>query len=241
MANKGGNRHMKVSQVPPSWPRGGKSVRFMQKPRPGPHPLKRAVTLGAMTRDVLGVVSYNREAKQVLVMGKVRVNGRLRRDEKFPIGPFDVLSVEGSGDYVVLPKKGYGLYPFASKGPRYLRLERKLLSPAGFQLGFHDGSTLLVGRDDPLVKAKPGCTVLFELRSGKWRPTSFLPLEENSMVVVVGGKNEGTYGRASSLSARQINVTTPDGQSFQTSRDHVYVVDEALLKLLSEASSEVSK
>ncbi len=233
MANKGGNRHMKVSSIPSSWPRGGKSVRFLAKPRPGPHSTQYSLPLVILIRDVLGLASTAKEARIAIATGKVRVNGKLRKEDKFPVGPFDLVSVESYGNYCILPKKGVGLYPIPYEGPRYLRVERKALYAGKYQIGFHDGSNMLLPRDSPFSAVKVGSTLVLEASGEKWVPKQELQLREGSLVIVVGGKNEGVIGTVSSVSEDQVNISTPQGQAFQTSKDHIYVVDQRVVDAVS--------
>jgi len=240
MANKGGNRHMKVSSIPRSWPRGGKSVRFLTKPRAGPHSTEFSLPLVTLVRDVFRLAGTAREVKLAINGGKIKINNKVRRDEKFPVGPFDIISVQDYGEFSLLPKKGVGLYPIKYKGPRYLRVEGKRLYSGKYQISLHDGSTVIVEKGNPLSSVQVGSSLVFELDNKKWVPKLQLPLTENSQVIIVGGKNEGVLGRVTSISPEQVNISTPDGQNFQTSKDHVYVIDENLLSNLSSSGGETS-
>ena len=237
MANKGGSRHMKVSQIPASWPRGGKSVRFLAKPRPGPHSREYSVPLVKLVRDVFGLAGSAREARVAIQAGKVKINGRVRKDEKFPVGAFDLISVEDHGDFCLLPKKGVGLFPIPYQGPRFLRVEGKKLYSGKYQFSFHDGSTFLMAKEDPLASARVGSSMVFELKGEKWVPTVEVPVKEGAQVVIVGGKNEGVLGVISSMAEDLVNVNTPDGRAFQTSKDHVYAIDDRIFSALSGAPS----
>ncbi|MGC8601343.1 MAG: S4 domain-containing protein [Thermoprotei archaeon] len=238
MANKGGSRHMKISRIPSSWPRGGKSVRFLTKPRPGPHSTEYSLPLVMLVRDVFGLASTAREAKISIISGKVSVNGKIRREEKFPVGPFDIISVESYGSYCILPRKGIGLYPVPYTGPRYLRVERKIVHAGKYQLGFHDGSNILIPKDNPFSGVKVGSTLIFEAQGDNWVPKEELPLKEGCLVVVVGGKNEGVMGTVSFVAEDQVNISTSQGQTFQTSKDHVYVVDQRIFEVISRLEAK---
>ncbi len=98
MAGHGNKRHMKRIAAKP-YPRiSKKAAKYLAKPGAGRHSIERSVAILVVLRDKLGLVSNKTEAKKVLALGKVQVNGKVVKDEKYPLGFGDILKVTDSGD-----------------------------------------------------------------------------------------------------------------------------------------------
>ncbi|HDM89168.1 MAG TPA: 30S ribosomal protein S4e, partial [Candidatus Bathyarchaeota archaeon] len=113
MGKKGGSLHLKREASPPFWPIHRKKFVWTVKPRPGPHPVSRCIPLLLIIRDILGFAETRKEAKKIISQGKILVDGRVRRDDRYPVGLMDVVSIpELKMNYRVLPfKKGLTLHP----------------------------------------------------------------------------------------------------------------------------------
>jgi Ribosomal protein S4E len=86
-------RHQKRIAAPRSWKIERKTAYWTVKPRPGPHPGNRSIPLLLIVRDMLKLADNSKEAKRILNEGNVTVDGKVRKDHKFPVGIFDLLSI----------------------------------------------------------------------------------------------------------------------------------------------------
>src|SRR3989338_7765822 len=102
------SEHLKSYFAPKSWRVKRKYVKFISKPNPGPHKIEISMPLNVIIRDILGYAKNLREVKFILENNDVKVDGIRRRDPKFPVGLFDVLSFNGIGEYfrIILDSKG---------------------------------------------------------------------------------------------------------------------------------------
>ena len=55
-------------------------------PRPGPHPKYSSIPLLIVVRDILKLVETGKEAKKIIKAGEILVDGRPRKDHKYPTG-----------------------------------------------------------------------------------------------------------------------------------------------------------
>ena len=94
MATKGGTHHQKRLAAS-SYARvsGRKDYTFTKKSSPGGHKAAEAIPLGILLRDHVSLADGMREAKKVIKRGDVMVDGRPVRDEAFPVGIMDKVTI----------------------------------------------------------------------------------------------------------------------------------------------------
>src|SRR3989338_7200365 len=102
------SEHLKSYFAPKSWKVKKKYVKFISKPNPGPHSIEMSLPLNVIIRDILGYAKILREVKFILKNKNVTVDGIRRRDPRFPVGLFDVLSFSETGEHfrVVINTEG---------------------------------------------------------------------------------------------------------------------------------------
>ncbi len=239
MARMGGRRHLKTLAAPKFWPVRGKVGVFTVKPSPGPHPIERSIPLLIIVRDVLGYAKTAREARKLIARGYFKVDGRVRRDYKYPVGFMDVREVTETGEtYRVLPYpvRFFTLHPISREeaGFKLGRIEDKSTVKGGHvQLHLHDGRNVLIRVSDPAnpVEAKQYQTLgTVKISIPQQQLLDYAPLEKDSLVIVFGGRNVGRVGRVVNIQRGvgrgQSIVTIEDvrGEKLQTSLDYVFVI-----------------
>lgn len=188
-----------------------------------------------MVRDVLGLAKNAREARIIIKEGGIRVNGKTRRDEGFPVGPMDVCEI-GEDKFRVLPHRSKGLILHAideeEAGFRLCRIEGKSTVKGGdLQLNLHDGTNLLIRiknpakpvedvyhRFDTLKLAIPSREILDHVRFG-----------EDAYVLVLKGRNAGGHGVVTGVETRGtespiVVIRTKGGESIRSIRDYVFCI-----------------
>jgi small subunit ribosomal protein S4e len=104
MAKMGSRKHLKRFKAPKNWSISPKENTWIVKPAAGPHAIEDSLSLLAVIRDILGLAENSREAKRIINTGTVLVDGRARKDYKYPVGFMDVIQIPLSGEtYRVLP------------------------------------------------------------------------------------------------------------------------------------------
>ncbi|MEA2090603.1 MAG: S4 domain-containing protein, partial [Thermoproteota archaeon] len=143
MGKKGGSRHLKRKPAPRFWPIHRKELVWTFKPKPGPHPITRCFPLALILREILGVAKTRKEAKKIISKGKVQVDGKARREELFPVGLMDVISIpDVEKSYRILPSsRGLTLHSIKKNEAAFklCRIENKSIVKGGnLQLNLHD-------------------------------------------------------------------------------------------------------
>jgi small subunit ribosomal protein S4e len=197
-------------------------------------------------REILGYAKTAREARHIINTGKVKVDGTVRRNHRFPIGLMDVLQIEGAEEsYRILPKADVGLAPTPIDQKETLyklcRIVGKKTIPGGStQLNLHDGRNMIVPARDPKQKTgedyKVGAAVQVKLPDQKI--IGHVQFQTGALGLVVDGRNQGLMGRVESIlsgtHARRKTVTIEStGGTFETPAAYVIPVgtDKPLIAL----------
>ncbi|MCW4021582.1 MAG: 30S ribosomal protein S4e [archaeon] len=243
MGRKGERGHLKRKPAPKLWPIHRKEKVWTVKPKPGPHPAARSLPLALIVRDMLGFANTAKEARNIISSGKIVVDGKVRRDEKFLVGLMDIISVPGNNKfYRVLPsEKGLFLKSITSSEASFklYRIEDKTLVKTGkMELDLHDGSNFIVGEIESQLPEKVVYTTLdvLKLSIPDRELLNHTKLAVGASAIVIGGKNMGKTGKIDTIEEqadkkrRDLIVTIKDenGNQLQTILDFVFVLGDAV-------------
>jgi small subunit ribosomal protein S4e len=222
MARKGQRRGLKRSKASKLWMLARKEKKWTINPHPGPHN-KEAIPLAFIVRDYLGYAHTLREAKRILNERKVRINGVVRTDYRFPVGIMDVVEIPiTKKSYRILPNEKGNLiiHPIndEEKTFRPLKIVGKTLVKGGrTQMRFHDGTTLMVDKDEGYAAAG---TVLYDCESKS--ALDYIPFTTGRVAMITGGRNVSRSGKIISVKGNMVEI---EGEElFRTLKDNVFVV-----------------
>jgi len=195
MGHMGSSKHMKRHAAPAFWKISRKHGQFVTKPSAGPHAIDESYPLAVLLRDILKVVGTMREANSAITLGKVMVDGVVRRDSRFPVGLMDVICIPSMDRaFRLLPAKGLMLYPvpidIESSKLKLCKVRSKKKAPSNlFSYGLHDGRMVL-SKDDLGVNVDD--SLLLAIPEGK--VVSNVKMEKGSLVLFLKGKATGKLG-----------------------------------------------
>lgn len=222
--------YQKRLSVPTIYRINKKSNKWVVKSNPGSHSYKKSVPLLIVLREFLKKVDTKKEAKYVLEKGLVLIDGRVRKDYRFPVGLFDVITLvpEKISYRVLLTSKGnFNLKQVEDANAKLCRINtRQKVKGGGIQIGLHDGTTLHVSENenyktkDSLLLSIPEKKILRHLK-----------YEKGSLVFVTGGKQIGKMGSIKQIEIKEgssPNIITIESQNgiFDTVDDYVFVIGE---------------
>jgi small subunit ribosomal protein S4e len=252
LGRKGGSTTLKRKPAPKIWPIHRKEFVWTVKPIPGPHSLEMCLPLTIVLREILGFAKTRREAKIIASQGKVYVDGRVRREDKFPVGLMDVVSFpEIDKHFRVLPShKGLILHPISKEETTFklCRIENKTTVKNGhIQLNLHDGSNVLIKVADPKNPQEDVYQTFdtVQLSLPDRQIIKHIKMKEKDFALITGGKNMGKYGRiieieeAKGKKRKDAIVTIEDekGNRYQTVLEFAFAIgEERPLISLPEAS-----
>jgi len=229
------SRHQKRVASPRSWPIARKIHTWVAKSKPGPHSAKGSIPLVVVVRDLLGLVDNSREAKRILHEGGVLVDGKARKDQNFPVGIFDVISVPALDTNYRLLSDARGRFNLhqleAGEARKLCRIENKTILKGGkMQLNLNDGTNILAEGD-----FTTGSSVILSIPDKEI--ADVIEFKEGNLAMVVGGSHSGEVGTIKEIevvkSSRPNRVIISGKEDFETTVDHVFMIgrDKPAIKL----------
>lgn len=240
MAKMGSRKHLKRFKAPKSWPIHPKEDTWTVKPAPGTHAIEDSLPLLVIIRDILGLADNSREAKRLINTGNVLIDGRAKKDYKFPVGFMDILSIPKTGEHyrILLDTKGrLTLHPISAEDAEYklAKIVNKSTVKGGkTQLNLHDGRNVIVEEDE-----YSGYDVVC-LGIPEQEIKENFTFEEGVVVLVTGGKHTGELGKIQevivdqSSKANTVIIEKANKDTFLTLKDYAFVIgkDEPAIDLL---------
>ena len=218
------SRHIKRVASPRIWKVERKVYPFAPKTSPGPHPQNRSLPLLLVLRDHLHLGDNRREIKKIVSSKVVRIDGRVIKDLKFPVGLMDVLTVGDSTYRVLYDVSGrikiVGI-PKENGEWKLVRIDNKRMVKGGkIQLNLHDGRNILLDEN----KYKTGDVLKIKVPAQEI--IGHYPLAKGSVAMITGGKHRGQIAHVD-----EYIVTRSSGdnivifeEGFETLRRNVFVV-----------------
>ncbi len=237
MARRGDRTTQKTVSAPKARRLARKLRVFTMKSTPGPHTKETSVPLGFAIRDLLGLARNSREAKYILRTGKARVDGKPRKDYRFPIGLFDILEFDGMEQKkrAVIDKKGRISFVDVPKNEfsKICRVESKRAAKGGkTMLSLSDGKTIILEK----TGVKPGDSVKITVPEN--RIEEEFALKEGNTAMLIRGKHASETAQIKHIapaSMRKSKLITLEagGREFQTTGRNVIVIgkEKAEIKL----------
>jgi small subunit ribosomal protein S4e len=234
--------HQKRIAAPRSWKIARKTLYWAVKQKPGPHPQDRSMPLLLIVRDMLKLADNSSEAKRILNEGNVVVNGKVRKDHKFPVGVFDILSIPlVKANYMVLLDKKDKLslveIDKRAASKKLCRVNGKsVIKEGAVQLNLHDGRNILPGESGTGIKTHD--SLLISIPNNKIM--KHFAYKEGSKVVVIGGKHSAQTGEIEEIRVvhssqpNVVRIKSMDGEesfSFESREDSVFVVGEKKIEV----------
>ncbi len=237
MANKGPRKHLKRLSAPKNWQISRKGNKYTTRPSAGPHSVANSLPLLLVIRDLLGYADNAREAKKIIKMGQVLVDGIKRKDHRYPVGLMDIVSLpECNENYMVLlDNKGRIKLCKINDGTTKLCkiINKTVIRGGNIQLNLHDGRNQIVKLSDPTKSDediyKTGDCILLSIP--EQNINGHVEFGEGKLAYITGGKHVGDLAKIVSIEKRTIysdiiTLETENGEEFKTVREYVFVVGE---------------
>ncbi len=182
--------HLKRQKTPKNWPIYRKGTKYVARPLSD---LKKGISILMVLRDVLNIVNNRKEAKQVIYLKKILLNGKHIKDEKQSALLFDVVKIADlNKNYIVsLSEKGKIILSEISEKESDTKISKiinkKILRGRKIQLNLNDGRNFISE-----IPCKTNDSVVIDLRNKKIEKC--LSLKTGSEVIVFSGKHSGKKG-----------------------------------------------
>lgn len=179
--------HLKRKKIPKTWPVARKGTKYLVRPS---HGLKKSIPLLIILRELMGIAKNRKEAKKILNLKKVKVNGGVVKEEKFPLSLFDNLNLGGENFKIIFKNKKFDLVKVNEKeaDEKISKvINKKILKKGRMQINLSDGRNYLIKE-----KVKTGDSVVIDLKENKIK--EILILKEGCKIIFISGKHLGSEG-----------------------------------------------
>jgi len=218
------SRHRKRLAAPGTWNIKRKNSMFITEPFPG-NRSSLGLALSVLLKDIMDFANTNREIKVIINSSNIRIDGKVRKDPKFPVGIFDTVELAGLNQYfrVTLNSKGKISLVKINKEEidvKPCKITGKTETKGKTQLNLFDGRNILVGKGE----YKVGDTLLLSLPNQAIN--KHLRLDKKSMIFLIGGKHIGEMGAVEDIVKNKIIYKDKDGELIETSKQYAFVIGE---------------
>jgi small subunit ribosomal protein S4e len=200
--------HLKRHAIPKSWPIQRKGTTFVVQPNRG---FSDSIPVLIILRDLLKVAQNRKEAKKMIHMKSILLNGKEIRDEKEGVMLFDVITlVPSNKNYrlTIIKNEKFNIEEIkeSEAHTKIVKIIGKtILKGKKVQLNLSDGRNFLAN-----VKCKMGDSALINLKNKKIEKC--IPLDENSEAIIFSGKHSGEKGKIESINRERKTVEINNGK-----------------------------
>lgn len=182
--------HLKRSEMPKAWPIPRKGTTYIAGAR---HARTKSISLVFVIRDLLKLAKTRKEVKFMLLNGDVKVNNKVRKDEKFPIQAFDTVSLDKAKKVyrLLIVNNKFKLEEITTKDAETKVVKvvgKKIIQGKKIQMNLEDGRNFFYDKAFAL-----GDSVVVNTKTDKVE--KILPLKKGASIEVVSGKHAGEKGK----------------------------------------------
>ena len=195
--------HLKRMKVSMKWPVARKGNMFVVRPS---GEMKDGMPLLILLRDMLKIGRNRGEIKQILNLGNIEVNGKVRKNDKFPLRAFDIVKIKSINKSYSLAVSKSGRF-FATEKKDNIRISKvlgKRMLKGGIMQIELDGGHNFTTKEN----IKTGDSVARDVTNGKIE--KIIPLKEGSKIIVLVGKYIGEEGKIKEIKENMAEVSLSD-------------------------------
>ena len=207
--------HLKRLAMPKSWDLKRKKTVYIMRSHPGGYEKDLTMPLQVLLRNVLGFAKTAKEVRYILNHKTIIVNGKQRRDPKFPVGLMDILDCPDlkKSYRVSLNQKGKLIAVEISGAESNLKVQKiigkKHLEKGKIQLNCDGGSNIIVEKDI----YKTGEVIMIDIKKNKI--DQHIKLEKACTAFLTGGKRVGEVAKVEAIEDKKISLKTKE-ETFET-------------------------
>ncbi len=215
-------RHLKRNVAPKSWHIARKEEKYIKRPLPRGIDVSLGLTINECIK-LTGFARNAREVKRILNKSLVLVNNKVRKEIKYLVGLFDVISIPSVDKYyrLIIDKKGMLRLREINKEESHLRIlpitGKKLIKNGKFQVSLMDGTTFQMDKADMNV----GDSLLINMKDNK---TEAIKLEKGANVFLYKGKHAGQIGEVDHIEENNLVYKNKEGKKNLTVKNYGIVL-----------------
>jgi small subunit ribosomal protein S4e len=182
----------------------------------------------------------SKEAKRIIKEGKFLVDGKVRLDEKFPVGIMDIIQLlDTSENFRLLPdhKGTLKLHTISQEESTFklCRINGKTsISKGKTQLNLHDGKNIIIPTEEDNYRIND----VLKINIPEKEILDHIVFKEMTNCILIGGRSQGIIGIITKIGQEPgwkkiVDIRTVDGENIRTLAKYVFVVgrNEPLISL----------
>ena len=230
---RGPKKHLKRIAAPKSWMLSKLGGIWATRPSQGPHKLRESIPLSIILKHKLKYALNGSEVTQILKdkSENVKVDNKTRRDQAYPLGIMDVLSIEKTGETfrILYDVKGRFLLKSIKAQEasfKLCRIKRREMGPNRVPyIVTHDGRTIRYPHPDIQIND----TIKLDLEENKIVDSAKFDI--GNVAYITGGNNVGRVGIMTGRDKHQggfdiINLKDTNNKTFATRLNNVFVIGQ---------------
>lgn len=220
-------RHFKRFNIPKTWKNIFKKENtFIIRPLPGAHEREISMPLGIVLK-LLGLATTRKEVRKILNTKNVLVDGRRIKEDKFPIGLFDTITITETGENYRCAMDEKGQLEFKTAKNPELKASRIIgkskVKKGKTQINLSDSRNILAEKDDYKISD----TAIINPKENKI--TKIIPLKENSKILLIRGKHAGDRGIVEKIDGEKLVYKNKNNESVRTLKNYAFAIPEELI------------
>lgn len=180
--------HQKINIVPKTWAIARSGRKFVVR---STHMQRQGIPLLVAMRDILNTVANRRELKIALRDGKIKINGKIVKNDKLPLSLMSILSFGNKHYRVLINERGKFAFKEISANDTneiiFRVIGKKILKKGKKQFNLLGGHNIISDKDISV-----GDSIILDIEKNDIK--KILKLDKNSQVFVIGGKYMGKTG-----------------------------------------------
>lgn len=226
MAKKGGTRHIKSLAAPRFFNIHSKEEMYISRPNPGRHNYDDSVSLVVPLKQ-LNIVENYADAGKIIKEGKIKINGKVIKEKKYPVGLNDIITVNNKHYKVGVDQFNHISYNETNDNDSFIyKVVGKYKAPKGkIFIRLSDGESI-----DATDKAKHiyvGDSVKI---NSKKEIGEIFKFKEGSKCIIVHGVHAASTGKITEIKPGNMHIEKvvliedDKGNKFETKEKNIIVM-----------------
>jgi len=226
---RGPKKHLKRLNAPKSWMLAKMGGTFAVKPSSGPHKASECLPVAIFLRERLKYALTMKEVHFILKQRLIKIDGKVRTDQKFPAGFMDVIQIEKTGENfrIIYDVKGrFTIHRITPQEAKYklCKVRELKMGPKGVPFLYTtDGRTIRY--PDPVIKRHD--SIQLDIATAKIQDV--ITFDTGNLCMVTGGRNTGRVGTIVSRERHPgsfdiVHVKDSNGHTFATRLSYIFII-----------------
>jgi len=245
MGYKGQRKIIKRVAAPKQWYLGKLKGVYATRPSAGPHKLRECIPLSVLLQQRLKYALSRDEARKIVKdkEGLIKVDGKIRRDHRYPLGQMDVVTIEKTNqNFRILYDIRGRFQPHKidekEAGFKLCKVVRKTIGKNKIpHIVTHDGRTIRYPHPDISLND----SIKFDLKTKQ--VSGVVKFNNGATVMLTGGNNIGRIGILQSIEKHPgsfdiAHIKDSRGHNFSTRIGNVMVIGDGKTPAISLPKGE---